>query len=368
MIYNERENIMIEAKPHYFHPVRLLIQLYNGGKLTNVRSLNIEPEYGRVGRIFYKDGSVRMFSGVDFGINSHGSSSIAKDKGYAKYFLNSLGYNTPAGKVFLMPNCIKTIDKNLAVYGFKDYSTINDIYSYINSTIGYPCIVKPNNGAKGVGVYKCFNDNNVRSVIEEYNKEYINILIVEKYIDLPAYRIDVFRDEIICCYLRKPLSIIGDGKSTIGELLSNKIDGFIEEGRTISIKSDDPRIYNNLKRKNLNLNTVLSADEDVVIHNCSNLSTGGETENFTEKINPYWKDLCVNLTKDMGLFLCGVDIFCADIENSNAEYYSIHEINASPGLDYSTLGERQKDVVRKFYYNIFNESKIEHVNLSNIIN
>jgi hypothetical protein len=63
----------LTLKPHYYFPLRLLIEFYNNGKLPDVRSVYIESEYGRVARIVYKDGTRRMFYGNCLGINNHDS-------------------------------------------------------------------------------------------------------------------------------------------------------------------------------------------------------------------------------------------------------------------------------------------------------
>ncbi|MCP4400873.1 MAG: hypothetical protein GY801_26675 [bacterium] len=351
---NTQEQIL--SKPHYFYPIRLLIECFNAGSLPNVRAIHIEPKYGRVAHIRYKDGSVRMLCGSGLGVNGHGSASVAKDKGYTKYFLDRLGYSTPPGKVFLMPKWVKTIEKNLSVYGVRQHSTIWDIPAYISHTIHYPCFIKPNNGAKGIGVHKCFHDADVQSVIEEYEKEGIDILLVEECIDLPCYRVDVVGERIFCCYLRSPLSVVGDGKNTIGELLVQKRDRFIQEGRPTVLQPDDPRICEKLQRMKRDFDSVLSIDEKLALHDFSNFPSGGDAEDFTERIDPYWKKLCVTLTKDMGLLLCGIDILCDDMESPQAEY-RILEINSAPGLEnYAALGEKQEMRVRKLYKSLFNEN------------
>jgi hypothetical protein len=77
----EREGCPLEVKPHYPFVTQLLIQLFLDGDLPNVRHIYVEPEYGYVNRVVYTNGSIQMIRGQSLGINTHGASEVAKDKG-----------------------------------------------------------------------------------------------------------------------------------------------------------------------------------------------------------------------------------------------------------------------------------------------
>ncbi|MBC8170224.1 MAG: hypothetical protein H7X77_01070, partial [Anaerolineae bacterium] len=93
----------MNPKPHYLYVTRVLLDLYNAGELPNIASLEIEPDYGYVGRIVYQNGSVRLFRGTNLDVNLNGAAEIARDKGYTRYFLHNLGYQVAPGKVFVLP-------------------------------------------------------------------------------------------------------------------------------------------------------------------------------------------------------------------------------------------------------------------------
>lgn len=343
-------------KPHYSSITKLLTELFHCGELPNICEITIEPEYGYVGRIIYQNGSVRLFQGADVGVNSSSAKQIARDKGYTKYFLTLLGYNTPPGKVFLLPDYMSALDKALAKYAFQDYACVEDIDPYIVSTLGYPCFIKPNEGSQGRGIYKCLDKTDVELAVAHYQDARIKTLLVEKAVTWPNYRVVVLRDEVIACYQRSPLSIVGDGVSTIKELLLQKRDHFVKMGRSVLIDLDDARIVNRLARSEYHLETVLPSHVVCPILDVSNLSAGGELEDFTEKISQHWRDLCIAVTADMGLSFCGVDLACADIENTHKEY-SILEIEDAPGLaNYAAKGEEQYAKVRRLYKKIFEEN------------
>jgi D-alanine-D-alanine ligase-like ATP-grasp enzyme len=345
----------IIAKPHYLLVTRLLIDLFNRGELSNVAHLDVEPEYGYVGRIEYRNGAVRMFRGTNVGVNDNGATEISRDKGYTKYFLRNLHYHTAPAKVFLMPRYQELIHRNLSRYGFTTYPITEDIEAYVESIGGYPCFIKPNEESQGKGVYKCYDASDIQAALEEYERENIRTLIVEQNVSYVDYRVVVFDGAMIACYLRRPMSIVGDGQSTVEMLLQAKQRQLSVEGRPVIVKPEDPRLQKKLEREGLTFASIPESERTVNLYDISNLSTGGDAVDYTARIHPKWRDLCIEITQKMGLRLCGVDFACSDIESPDREY-SIIETNAAPGLDnYAMMGETQMQIVRELYRRIFNE-------------
>ncbi len=343
-------------EPYYTYVTRLLIDLYQSGDLPNVRLLDIEPTFGYVGRVEYHDGSVRMFRATNIGINTNGATEISRDKAYTKYFLQKLGYQVTPGRAFEMPHYHDLIKRNLSRYGFSNFSHVNQIESYIESIGGYPCFIKPNEESQGKGVYKCHDQADLHDALAEYHQEHYRVILVEKLIPYPDYRVLLFDDELIACYRRHPLTITCDGASSIRLLIEEKQYELKSHGRPVVLKAEDPRIAGKLMRDyGFTLDSIPSRGHQIELYDVSNLSTGGWAEDFTDRIHPYWVQLAATITQQMGLRLCGLDLACADITDPNADY-TIIETNAAPGLDnYASMGPAQEAVVRDLYGRIFNE-------------
>lgn len=349
-------NASFVPAPHYTFVTRLLIDLHEAGDLPNVRTIDIEPTFGYVGRLEYHDGSVRMFRATNTGVNTNGATEISKDKAYTKYFLQKLGYQTTPGKAFEMPHYHDLIKRNLSRYGFSNYSHVNQIESYIESIGGYPCFIKPNEESQGKGVYKCYDQSDLHDALEEYHQEHHRVILVEKVIPYVDYRVLIYDDALIACYRRHPLMIVSDGASSIRLMAEEKQHELKAQGRTVIIKLEDPRISRKLMRDyGFTLDSIPSAGQQIELYDVSNLSTGGWAEDFTDRIHPHWVRLAATITQQMGLRMCGLDLACADITDPNADY-SIIETNAAPGLDnYAAMGTQQEAVVRDLYRRIFNE-------------
>ena len=308
----------------------------------------IEPEWGIAAQIIYKNGIVRSLRMYSLDLNHIASADIAKDKDYAKFFMQKRGYPVAEGETILRDSWAKAVNCNRKIpYAIK--------YA---KKLGYPLIVKPNSQSQGVGVCLVSNKAELVAALKEvFGID--RIAIVERYLPGRDYRIVVLDKEIISAYERIPLSVTGDGKNSILALLKQKQKTFIREGRDTKINFADRRMKIKLRRQRLSFKTILPKGEKVYLLDNANLSTGGNSFDVTQTIHPEFKKIAVNLTRDMGLRISGVDIMVTkgDITKNpkdleDCSYYII-EINAAPGLDhYVTTGKAQRKIVEDMYLKV----------------
>lgn len=305
----------------------------------------VEPEWGIASQIIYKNGVVRSLRMYSLDLNHIASSDIAKDKDYAKFFMKKRGYPVSEGQTFFEDNWARVV---------KSKRTIKYAATYAKK-LGYPVIIKPNSKSQGTNVCLVWNEKELKQALFEVFKS-DKIAIVERYLPGKDYRIVVLDNEIISAYQRIPLSVVGDGRSSILALLRKKQKSFISSGRDTKINFSDKRILIKLKRQKLSFKSVLPKDEQIFLLDNANLSTGGDAVDVTKTIHPSFKKIAINLTHDMGLRIAGVDIMVtngditAKVQKSN---YFIIEINAAPGLDhYVTTGPAQRRIVEAMYLKI----------------
>ncbi|RUS94124.1 cyanophycin synthetase [Trichormus variabilis] len=301
----------------------------------------VEPEYELVGHITFKNGKKSCFSSTKLNINGFGSAYLAKDKAYSNFFLNKFGYKVPEGKTFFNAQICNKISNP---------RNIDDGFNYAKE-LGFPLIVKPLNLSQGILVAKVHNQTEYYEVAEKIL--HINSgLIVEKFYSGNDYRIVVLDNEVIAAYQRIPLFITGDGKSNILELMQQKQAQFIKNGRKTIIHFDDFRIDKKLQKQNLSFSRVIPKDTIVYLLDNANLSSGGEAIDLTESIHPDFQKLAVNITKDIGLRLAGVDLITSDITKPMVDY-TLLEVNGSPSLShYAASGEIQTKRVEDLYLKV----------------
>ena len=305
----------------------------------------VEPEWGIVSQIIYKNGVVRSLRMYSLDLNHIASADIAKDKDYAKFFMQKRGYPVAEGKTVFRDDWADTIKSNNKIaHGIK--------YA---QKLGYPLIVKPNSQSQGSGVTLVNNKKELIFSLKEVFK-IDRVAIVERYLPGRDYRIVVLDEEIISAYERIPLSVKGDGKHSIIFLLKTKQNLFQKTNRDTCINFSDSRIKIKLQKQNLSFSSVLEKNRRIFLLDNANLSTGGDSFDVTETIHPQFAKIAKNLTRDMGLRMVGVDIMVTngDITKNlkDCKYYVI-EINAAPGLDhYVTTGLAQKKKVEAMYLKV----------------
>lgn len=304
--------------------------------------VHLEPQWGIAGQITFASGRKRYFRFSSIDMNPLGASEIAKDKDYAAYFMQRMGYPVPEGRPFYSPDWAKAIGS--------DQST-EAAYGYARE-LGFPVLVKPNSGSQGKNVAVAFNRRELLSSLREAFKN-DRVALVQRIVRGRDYRLVVLDDVVISAYERIPLNIVGDGASSILQLLEQKQRQFIATGRDTVLAIDDIRMRRRLARHALDLNSVIRAGETVYLLDNANLSAGGEAVDVTDVIHPDLRDFAVRLTRDMGLRLCGVDLVFEGDASIMPTELTILEVNAAPGLDhYAQVGTKQAQIVEDLYLEV----------------
>ena len=347
-------NPEIENKDYYTYVTRSAIRLFNEGALTNVTAIAVEPDYGYTTRLSYDDGSFRITYGNDLGLNTGAACDLAKDKGHTKFMLRNIGIKHPEGQEFLLPWWAEQIGEKQKARGNVSMRTTDMVDEYIEDEIGYPAYIKPVSGSKGLGVFRVETSGETAEVIDSYEESRVRVAVVEKAVEMPDYRIVMLDDELISAYERIPLTVTGDGISTVEELLGKLQVQYFEEGRDTIIDLADPRIAQRLGKHGLTLAHTLHSQQPLVLTSVSNLSAGGTSLDISQQLHPKWVELCSYIAHNFNLRLCGIDLACKDIADPEADY-SILEINAAPGLDhYASSGVAQQKIVDDLYTKVLN--------------
>lgn len=304
--------------------------------------VDIESEWGVAGQITYRSGKKRYFRFSSIDLNTLGASEIAKDKDYAQYFMKKLGYPCIPGKAFYSPEWARALKSKNSVSAACIYA----------EKMGYPVIVKPNSQSQGRAVALV---QTKAELIRALRTVFLvdRIALVQREVKGKDYRIVVLDDRIISAYERTPLSVTGDGRHSIAQLLTIKQKEFVQSGRDTVIQKKDTRITTKLASQKLNLNSVIEKDRVVFLLDNANLSSGGDSKDVTECMHNEFKKIAVQLTKDMGLRLCGVDLMISGDITDPARKYWVIEINAAPGLDhYAASGKKQQKIVENLYLEV----------------
>ncbi len=203
-------------------------------------------------------------------------------------------------------------------------------------SIGFPVVIKPVNGNHGRGITTNITDKENALIAYNAAKSVSKSVIVERYITGDDYRVLVINYKLVAAAKRTPARVIGDGKSTIEQLIEevNKHPkrGYGHEKVLTYITIDD-MTKTILKNKKLTLKSILKKEEILNLKDTANLSTGGTAEDVTDIIHPYNVFMCERIARIIGLDICGIDIMTSSISQPLPETNgAVLEVNAAPGF------------------------------------
>lgn len=183
--------------------------------------------------------------------------------------------------------------------------------------IGYPVVVKPAMGVRGIGVVAGIQDEEqLDSAFRLMSGSKLGgqDFIVEKHVNGADYRIVVIGEEVVAAIQREPASVFGDGKSSIAELLINKNVARKRNPHLWARPAKyDAAAQHELQKAGRDLDTVLPAGERQLLANTCSLSQGGDSIDVLDELHPSIKEACVASVKAMpGLHFCGVDFLLED--------------------------------------------------------
>jgi cyanophycin synthetase len=204
------------------------------------------------------------------------------------------------------------------------------------SYVGFPLVVKPINGNHGRGI--TVNVNNYEDALVAFReaKEVSAKVIIERYITGDDYRLLVIDNVFVAAAKRTAAHVIGDGVSTIAELVKKTNDdprrGFGHENilTKITINSLTESILSTI---GYTVDTVPKKDEVVTLKDTANLSTGGTAEDVTDIVHPANVSMAERISKIIDLDICGIDIMTTNISIPLDETGgAVLEVNAGPGF------------------------------------
>lgn len=214
--------------------------------------------------------------------------------------------------------------------------------------IGYPVVLKPRYGNHGKGVKLNIKDQKeLTAALKEIKRDYKEI-ILEKYYTGKDFRICMVNGKMVAAALRLPPFVIGDGKSTLKELIRNinedKERGEDHEKPLTKIKIDED-LVETIGKQNLKLNSIIPVDEKVYLREKANISTGGVSIDCTEDVCIENIEIFERIASAIGLNICGIDLCHEDLAIPLTNNGIIMEVNAAPGIrmhQYPYIGESRQ--------------------------
>ena len=216
---------------------------------------------------------------------------------------------------------------------------------------GRGMVVKPRSTNFGEGV-TIFKDESWRldgPAAVARALELDSTVLLEEFIPGPEYRFLVVGEETVAVLHRVPANVVGDGVHRIRELVEEKNrdprrgSGYVTPLEKIRC-GDEEAGY--LRAQGLDFESVPPTGRTVYLRKNSNISTGGDSLDFTDDAHPGYKAAAVQAARAVGARICGADLIIADIRQAPGPgAFSIIELNFNPALhihDFPFLGENRR--------------------------
>jgi len=218
------------------------------------------------------------------------------------------------------------------------YSDVQTALSDFCLFSGQTIVIKPKttNFGKGITILK---ENTNAAVYERAVaiafEEDKNILI-EEFIAGREFRIFVMDNEVVGILHRVPANATGNGKLTIGELVAMKNEdplrgkGYRTPLEKINLGEAEEMF---LALQGKTFETIPADGETVFLRENSNISTGGDSIDFTDEVHESYKAIAVKAAQALNVRITGLDMIITNYaQEANAENYAIIEMNFNPAI------------------------------------
>ena len=161
-------------------------------------------------------------------------------------------------------------------------------------------------------------------------------MVLEKQIEGTVHRLLVLDGEVLDVLRRRPPSVVGDGESTIFELMlaenERRLAAYGAAG--IDLLRVDLDCLTTLRARGAGLDQVPPPDAVAVVKTVNNQNRAGDNETVpTLDVSDSLIDECVAAARVLGLRLAGVDVITTDPSQPLQETGgAIIEVNPGPGL------------------------------------
>lgn len=302
---------------HGFEDMELSTQLLLKAAIKRGVRFDILDRKENFIRLFNKEKEEYVVQATKTSLDNYASVLIMENKVVTKKILNRHHIRTPEGKEYSDPM------HALADFGLFEHHSI---------------VIKPKSTNFGLGITILkhpFKREDFETALEiAYDHD--NTLLVEKFVSGREFRFLVINKEVVGVLHRVPANVSGDGVLTIRKLVDKKNQsplrgkGYKTPLEKIALGREEELF---LKQQGLTFDSIPLKDTVVYLRENSNISTGGDSIDFTDEIGRTYKQLAVTASEMVNANICGVDMIIQDIYQPADEHnYAIIELNFNPAI------------------------------------
>jgi D-alanine-D-alanine ligase-like ATP-grasp enzyme len=294
------------------------------------RTRCLDPETGWLWLLERGD-QTKVLHGAHTRLNDHAAAVLALDKSHTAMVLEHYGVRVPVSARCLAPGEV------LDALGGDPYPGQRGLGAALTlaERAGYPLVVKPNRGSRGRAVSLAVDEPSLADAVAQAWK-IDRIALVQ--LPVPGFdlRIDVLDGELLLAYVRRPLELVGDGRSSLIELHERTDVRALEPTFAAKLRASAPWI-DTLRDAGLTPSSVLASGQRLefrtTIYNLHRCCVG----ELVRDLPQHWITLTVQIAEYLNLRHCGVDLRVpmlpgGDPLTQSVEQATVLEVNASPAV------------------------------------
>jgi GNAT-family acetyltransferase (TIGR03103 family) len=211
-------------------------------------------------------------------------------------------------------------------------------------------VVKPARGEQGKGITVGVADEAALERAVDLALQFCPDVLVEELVSGEDLRVVVIDHQVVAAAVRRPAEGVGDGRSTIADLVratSRRRERATDGESTIPLDAMTEEV---VAAAGHAMDDVLPAGERLRVRRTANLHTGGTIEDVTGRLRPDLADAAVRASRAIGIPVTGLDFLVPDLDGPDHVFI---EANERPGL----ANHEPQPVVERFVDLLFPETR-----------
>ncbi len=190
-------------------------------------------------------------------------------------------------------------------------------------------VVKPARGEQGRGVAVGLTTLEEVEAAIERARGVCDRVLVESCFQGDDLRLVVIDYRLVAAAIRRPAAVVGDGRSTVRELIarqSRRREAATGGESSIPLDAETERC---VAAAGLTLEDIPDVNREVTVRKAANLHTGGTIHDVTDHVHPTLVEAAVQVARAIGIPVVGVDFI---VRSPHEPDYVFIEANERPGL------------------------------------
>jgi GNAT-family acetyltransferase (TIGR03103 family) len=190
-------------------------------------------------------------------------------------------------------------------------------------------VVKPARGEQGRGITVGVRDREGLERAVATAAQFCPDVLVEELVDGEDLRVVVIDHQVVAAAVRRPAEVIGDGRSTVRELIERTSRRRARATGGESTIPVDDTTAEVVEDAGFAMDDVPPSGERIRVRRTANVHTGGTIDDVTDRLHPELAEAAVRASRAIGIPVTGIDFLVPDLDGPDHVFI---EANERPGL------------------------------------